>query len=317
MVCTYWFAFAVGVTQFIALKLQSGRDFALFRSHDVPPLHPHQTAVPIRRAIVHRHASFRRAAPALLADSRSTARGADSCFRSWREPVISSGHARIIIDSAVALFLWLLSAVDFRNRKATWGFVAGSSAIAAGGLLAVIINPRLNDLATRGVLAGDSSMSARTLPYACTDVVVEARPESFSSSAGVRAIYPKLCAMATQAHGNGSMPTAAWRIRRSDSPTPTDTFDDAYSSFITEFGIVMFALLVVLLVHVIKHHAWNRTTVCWLVLTAYLFISSSIHTPSTPCGCSFSPSVVAVSASFNHMKTNQLLVSGRRACARR
>jgi hypothetical protein len=28
----------------------------------------------------------------------------------------------------------------------------------------------------------------------------------------------------------------------------------------------------ILLVHVTKHHAWNRTTVCWLVLTAYLYI---------------------------------------------
>jgi hypothetical protein len=46
-----------------------------------------------------------------------------------------------------------------------------------------------------------------------------------------------------------------------------------YSSFITEFGIVMFALLaVMLLIHITTHRAWNRTTVCWLVLTAYLYI---------------------------------------------
>jgi hypothetical protein len=95
-------------------------------------------------------------------------------------PVFAAGAiamgsgTRIIIDSAVALFLWLVSAVNFRNRKATWGFIAGSSAIAAGGLLATY--PR-----TAAQCAGDArSLGWRRLdvsqniPYARADVVLEA-----------------------------------------------------------------------------------------------------------------------------------------------
>ncbi|MCI1674164.1 MAG: hypothetical protein LKI34_08125 [Bifidobacterium tibiigranuli] len=273
VVCTYWFAFAVGVAQFIALKLQS--DATL-----------HYFAAMMYRRYIRIRPQFLFAEPSyigmhlfgvllplfwLTRDRRLAvlipvfAAGAI---------VIGSG-TRIIIDSAVALFLWLLSAVNFRNRKATWGFVAGSSAIAAGGLLAVIINPRLNDLATRGVLAGDSSMSARIFHMLAPMWSWKHDPSHFLFGWGAGNISEAVrdgYAGARQwfdAHGG----VANSEINGLANP-PTNTFTmSAYSSFITEFGIVMFALLVVmLLVHVIKHHAWNRTTVCWLVLTAYLYI---------------------------------------------
>ena len=62
-------------------------------------------------------------------------------------------------------------------------------------------------------------------------------------------------------------------IRGLQNP-PADTFTmSAYVSFITEFGVLTMALLVVLVViHVARHHAWNRTTICWLVLMAYLYV---------------------------------------------
>lgn len=68
---------------------------------------------------------------------------------------------RIVLDSVVAAFLWLAASVNFRSGKATVGFVAMLSIIASGGLGALVLNPRLNSLATKGLLAGDGSMSAR------------------------------------------------------------------------------------------------------------------------------------------------------------
>ena len=48
---------------------------------------------------------------------------------------------------------------------------------------------------------------------------------------------------------------------------------NAYVSFITEFGIVMLvAFLILLLAHVTCNHAWNKTTICWLILLCYLYI---------------------------------------------
>lgn len=159
VVCTYWFAFAVGVAQFIALKLQS--DATL-----------HYFAAMMYRRYIRVRPQFLFAEPSytgmhlfgvllplfwLTRDRRFAV-----LIPVFAAGAIAMGSGtRIIIDSAVALFLWLVSAVNFRNRKATWGFIAGSSAIAAGGLLATILEPRLNALATRGLLAGDGSMSAR------------------------------------------------------------------------------------------------------------------------------------------------------------
>jgi hypothetical protein len=222
VVCTYWFAFAVGVAQFIALKLQSNATL-------------HYFAAMMYRNYIRARPQFLFAEPSyigmhlfgvllplfwLTRDRRLAvlipvfAAGAI---------VIGSG-TRIIIDSAVALFLWLLSAVNFRNRKATLGFVAGSSAIAAGGLLAVILNPRLNDLATRGVLAGDPSMSARIF-HMLAPMWSWKHDLSHFLLAGARAIYPKLSATATPVRGNGSTPTEACdEFKRStDSSNPPRT----------------------------------------------------------------------------------------------
>jgi hypothetical protein len=62
-------------------------------------------------------------------------------------------------------------------------------------------------------------------------------------------------------------------IRGLENP-PTDAFTmSAYVSFITEFGALAMLLLVMLIVVSLSvHHAWNRTTVCWLILVAYLYI---------------------------------------------
>jgi hypothetical protein len=273
IVCTYWFAFAVGVAQFIALKLQSNATL-------------HYFAAMMYRSYIRVRPQFLFAEPSYIGMhlfgvllplfwlTRDRRLAALIPFFAAGAIVMGSG-TRIIIDSAVALFLWLLSAVNFHNRKATWGFVAGSSAIAAGGLLAVILNPRLNDLATRGVLAGDPSMSARIFHMLAPMWSWKHDLSHFLFGWGAGNISEAVrdgYAGARQwfdVHGG----VANWEINGLANP-PTNTFTmSAYSSFITEFGIIMFALLAVMvLIHIIKHRAWNRTIVCWLVLVVYLYI---------------------------------------------
>ncbi|MBT1167167.1 hypothetical protein JS539_10390 [Bifidobacterium simiarum] len=182
---------------------------------------------------------------------------------------------RIIIDSVVALFLWLIASVNFRNRKATWGFIGGMAVIGVGSVGAMFLNPRLNSLLTHGLLAGDGSMSARIFHALAPMWSWLHYPSRFlfgwgagnianavkAGYAGARRWY--------DAHGG----VVGWEIRSLANP-PADTFTmSLYSSFITEFGILMFAVfLLMTLIHVTRYHAWNRVTIVWLVLLAYLYI---------------------------------------------
>ena len=56
--------------------------------------------------------------------------------------------------------------------------------------------------------------------------------------------------------------------------TPANMFTmSAYTSFFVEFGLIASVILVVLVLWWISHnHAWNKTTVCWLLLTIYLYV---------------------------------------------
>lgn len=273
IVCAYWFAFAVGVAQFLALKLHSDASLHYF------------TAMMYRRYIQVRP-QFLFAEPSyigmhlfgvllplfwLTRDRRLAV-----LIAVFAAAAIAMGSGtRIIIDSVLALFLWMLSAVRFRNRKATWGFLAGSCAIAAGALSAVILEPRLNALATRGLLAGDGSMSARIFHMLAPmwSWKHDFRHFIFGWGSGniSNAVHNGYAGARRWFDSHGGVPNQ--EIDGLANP-PIDTFTmSAYSSFITEFGMLMFALLaVMILIHISRRHAWNRVTVCWLALTTYLYI---------------------------------------------
>lgn len=46
-----------------------------------------------------------------------------------------------------------------------------------------------------------------------------------------------------------------------------------YTSFITEFGILAFVIFIMLvIIHISINDAWNKKSVCWFILVAYLYI---------------------------------------------
>lgn len=182
---------------------------------------------------------------------------------------------RIVLDTVVALLLWLIVAIDFRSKVATAGFVGGVAAVGAAGLGAIIIEPRLNALATQGLFAGDGSMSARIFHMLAPMWSWKHDVEHvlFGWGAGnisdaVRSGFDG--AMRWYSAHNGLV-TA--EIQGLANP-PVDTFTmSAYVSFITEFGLLCFLLLIALIfAYITRQHAWNRTTVCWLLLVAYLYV---------------------------------------------
>ncbi|MCH9276183.1 hypothetical protein JS533_007855 [Bifidobacterium amazonense] len=182
---------------------------------------------------------------------------------------------RIVLDSIIAAFLWIVGTVNFRSRKVTAGFVGALCLMAAGCTSALVFDERLNALATKGLLSGDGSMSARIFhmlapmwawKHDVTHLLFGWGAGNISDAvrtgyAGARRWY--------DAHGGMS----SEEIDGLANP-PADTFTmSAYASFITEFGVLCFAAFLLLVVlHVTRLHAWNRRTICWMVLVAYLYV---------------------------------------------
>ena len=182
---------------------------------------------------------------------------------------------RIVIDTVVAGFLWLMVSLNFRRRGATIGAVAGVGAVGVAGVAAVFLDPRLNRLVSDGLLRGDGSMSARIF-------------HALAPAWAWKHDFWHL--MFGWGAGNVSSAVKAgyWGARRwydarggliNDeikglANPPVDTFTmSGYVSFVTEFGVPMLFLTAVLIfIYGIIHQSWNRNALCWGILTAYLYL---------------------------------------------
>ncbi len=189
--------------------------------------------------------------------------------------ILMGAGTRIVIDTVVAVFLWLIASLNFRRRGATIGAVAGVSAVGVAGVAAVFLDPRLNRLVSDGLLKGDGSMSARIF-------------HALAPAWAWKHDFWHL--MFGWGAGNVSSAVKAgyWGARRwydarggliNDEISglanpPVDTFTmSGYVSFVTEFGVLMAVLLGVMVVAgVVVRRAWSRGMLCWLVLVAYLYV---------------------------------------------
>lgn len=182
---------------------------------------------------------------------------------------------RIILDTVVATFIWLIATINFHSRKATAGFVGALGLLGAGGLSAIIINPRLNSLVTNGLLAGDGSMSARIFHMLAPMWSWKHDLPHFMFGWGAGNI--------SNAVRTGYAGARQWYDAHGGAPNteidglanpPADTFTmSIYASFITEFGLFCFlAFLLLVLARVAVHHGWSRRNICWFILLAYLYI---------------------------------------------
>lgn len=189
--------------------------------------------------------------------------------------ILMGAGTRIVIDSVVAGFLWLMASVNFRRRGATGGVMAGVGAVAAAGVAAVFLDSRLKALATDGLLRGDDSMSARIF-HALAPAWAWKHDfwhlmfgwGSGNISAAVRSGFQGAFRW-YEAHGG----LANAEIRGLANP-PADTFTmSGYVSAITEFGLPVVVLAVVLVVvRGLTAHSWNRVMICWAILVGYLYL---------------------------------------------
>lgn len=182
---------------------------------------------------------------------------------------------RIVVDTVVAGVLWMIADINFRRRGATMAVVGGLSAAAVGAAAAVFLDPRLNRLASDGLLKGDGSMSARIFHMLAPAWAWkhDLWHTLFGWGAGNISTAVRTGYWGARRWYDARGGLVNMEIRGLVNP-PVDTFTmSAYVSFVTEFGALALGLLALLVVvWTSVNHAWTRKTVCWLVLVAYLYV---------------------------------------------
>lgn len=182
---------------------------------------------------------------------------------------------RIILDCTVAAILWFIADANFRRRAVRWGTAVGVVVLAGvlGG--AVALNPRLGSIASKGLIAGDGSMTSRIFHMFAPAQAWWDDPWHFAFGFGAGNISDAVREGFGSAYrtflelGGKTNREIEWMAN-----PPAETFTmSAYTSFITEFGVIAFvALMALVMVWVTRNHAWNRKMVCWLLLVAYLYV---------------------------------------------
>ena len=189
--------------------------------------------------------------------------------------VLMGAGVRIILDSIIALVFVIIemnSWHTWRGRLVAFGELVVTVGL---GACSVAVNHRLSSIAELG-FDGDGSFYARLW-------------QSLGPGAGALK-HPKQLLLG---YGAGNLSdathqgadTAVRSLERlglnASAPkgwyaqvTPANMFTmSAYTSFFVEFGLIASVILVALVLWWISHnHAWNKTTVCWLLLTIYLYV---------------------------------------------
>lgn len=147
-----------------------------------------------------------------------------------------------------------------------------------------VVRPRFRSVLSQGLLNGDFSTNSRMFHIIAPLLAgLNNIPHLlFGFGAGnltsvLREGYAPAAAW-TQAHG-GSVNSEIESIGKlPDTPDPwlpptTQAFTMSFfATFIAEFGVLLLAAFLLLaLAWIARHHMWNKQTVCWLILLAYLY----------------------------------------------
>ena len=187
---------------------------------------------------------------------------------------------RILIDTVIALLLWAVIEIRWNRARNIIAAFVGIGAIGIGGTLALLRNTRVQSLLQHGLMQGDFSMLARIFRSLAPMLAGLHDPVHLVLGFGMGNIknamlqgYDDARNVIIAQGGDPSSNGEIGLIANTDNSTYYFTMN-AYVSFITEFGIIMLAaFLILLLAHVTRNHAWSKTTICWLILLCYLYIA--------------------------------------------
>ena len=189
--------------------------------------------------------------------------------------VLMGAGVRIILDSIIALVFVIIemnSWHTWRGRLVAFGELVVTVGL---GACSVAVNHRLSSIAELG-FDGDGSFYARLWQSLGPGAGALKHPKQLLLGYGAGNLSD-----ATHQGADAAVRSLERLGLNASAPkgwyaqvTPANMFTmSAYTSFFVEFGLIASVILVVLVLWWISHnHAWNKTTVCWLLLTIYLYV---------------------------------------------
>lgn len=280
VMAVYWLAFAVGVLQYLAVSwdvafvreyfvhlmsreyVSDGRPQFLFAEPSYIGMHLFGVLLPLRWLLRHR-------APDLAYNI-----GVLIVVFAVGAMALGAG-TRIVLDSLVALVISIVISTTWRKRNQRRRGIAGLSGMLVIGAAAFALNNRLSSIIEHGV-DGDGSFFGRVWQSLGVFCGLWKEPLNLLFGFGAGNLFD-----ATETGGSEAVRILRfWGYDPSPAEhwyaiiTPDSMFTmSAYASFVGEFGLVGFAVLIVAIVmHVAQTCGWNKTLVCWLLLVAYLYL---------------------------------------------
>ncbi|NMM97061.1 hypothetical protein G1C97_0010 [Bifidobacterium sp. DSM 109959] len=189
--------------------------------------------------------------------------------------VLMGAGVRIILDSIIALMIVIIEANAWRTWRGRLMACAELIGTAVLGALSVSVNHRLSSIAELG-FDGDGSFYARLWQSLGPAAGVLKHPMRLLFGYGAGNLSDAThegadaAVHALERLGLNASAPKGWYAQ----VTPTNMFTmSAYTSFFVEFGALASLVLVVMVLwHVGRNRAWNKTMVCWLVLVIYLYV---------------------------------------------
>lgn len=286
VLAAYWFAFAVGVLQWVALRLQvstvvdyfeqlMARDYLpadspwggdrpqfLFAEPSYIGMHLFGILLPLFWLTRPRDAALAKRLRDLIVVFAAGS-------------MLMGAGTRIILDTVIAMVVVIVAQVrwhDAAHRHRGLLALAGTAVFAVAGVFA---NSRLSSILDHGA-EGDGSFFARIWQSLGPLCGLTEHPWTLICGYGAGNIIEATYAGANRAVGlldtwgmNSSAPANWYAAKTADTMFTMS----GYTSFLTEFGLAgLCGLMALVLRHITRHHAWNKQTVCWLLLVAYLYV---------------------------------------------
>lgn len=286
LILVYWFAFAVGVVQWLSIMLDwtsvknffihlmsrqyisstshwgGGRPQFLFAEPSYIGMHLFGVLLPLVWLVCGRdHKRANRLRVLIVVFTVGS--------------VLMGAGVRIILDSIIALVFVIIemnSWHTWRGRLVAFGELLVTVGL---GACSVAVNHRLSSIAELG-FDGDGSFYARLWQSLGPGAGALKHPKQLLLGYGAGNLSDAThqgadaAVRALERLGLNVSAPKGWYAQ----VTPANMFTmSAYTSFFVEFGLIASVILVVLVLWRIGHnHAWNKTTVCWLLLTIYLYV---------------------------------------------
>ena len=288
IIAVYWFAFAIGVVQWLAITLQLGSvqgyfSHLLYRSYIIAG-----SAWGMSGA----RPQFLFAEPSyigmhlfgILLPLFWFMRIRDRIFASRLRhliivfavgSVLMGSGTRIVLDSLVALIAVIVIDVhwhDTDDRRKGIARLIGASALAA---ICFMANSRLDSIMHNG-MEGDGSFFARIWQSLGALCGLVKYPWTLLTGYGAGNIAEAI-------HRGADWSAAILRFMHTDPTGALSWYHSinadtvwtmsAYTNFLTEFGLIGFGLfLAITLCFIGRYHRWNKLTMCWLLLVLYLYV---------------------------------------------